>query len=271
MSITFARPEDRDQLKAVYQACFPEDPASFWDFELDSLMQADNILIYREDGRILSTVQILSEGLVLQEKTYPVQYIYAAATLPEAQGRGLMGMLLQEAHRLARGRGQWFSVLITQNDSLFDFYARFGYYDCGKLGLLRGNAATVKGVIRTAEPVDASAMLELYHQAQSGVLSVSRTQEHMSLQQKIYGKNVLVYETDGAITAYGIRTGNQMLEVIGPDANELLAASNSIYGYTLPTAGAEVVRNGCVLPLTEQAERLLADQEGIVYLNLMWN
>ena len=271
MSISFACSEDRNQLKAVYQACFPDDPMSFWDFELDTLMLPDNILVYRENGRILSTVQILSEQLTLQGELYPVQYIYAAATLPEAQGRGLMGMLLREAHKLARERGQWYSVLITQNDSLFDFYARFGYRDCGKLSLLQGDNTVANGNVRPAEENDVSAMLELYRAKQKNVLSVFRTHDSMALQQKMYGDNMLVYESDGLITAYGVRTGKRMLEVMGQDASALVIAGESVCGYTLPTEGAELVRNGCVLPLTPQAEKLLLAQKGIVYLNLMWN
>lgn len=271
MSITFASSKDREQLKAIYQACFPDDPASFWDFELDHLMQSDNILVYREGDRILSTVQILSEELTLQGTTYPVQYIYAAATLPEAQGRGLMGQLLKEAHSLAQARGHWFSVLITQNDSLFDFYARFGYRDCGKVGLVQADSATCCGNVRVAEGKDVPKMLKLYCEAQKDRLSVARTTETMNLQREIYGKHVLVFETDGAVTTYGIRIGNRMLEVMGPDAKALLAASNSVCGYTLPTEDATLMRNGCVLPLKKEAETLLEAQHGIVYLNLMWN
>lgn len=82
---------------------------------------------------------------------------------------------------------------------------------------------------------------------------------------------MLVYESDGLITAYGVRTGKRMLEVMGQDASALVIGSESVCGYTLPTEGAELVRNGCVLPLTPQAEKLLLAQKGIVYLNLMWN
>jgi hypothetical protein len=125
--------------------------------------------------------------------------------------------------------------------------------------------------VRIAEENDVSAMLELYRAKQKNVLSVFRTHDSMGLQRKMYGDNMLVYESDGVITAYGVRTGKRMLEVLGPDASALVAASKSVCGYTLPTEGAELVRNGCVLPLTPQAEKLLLAQNGIVYLNLMWN
>lgn len=272
MKIAFARQEDIQALKEVYHACFPGDPDSFWDFELNCRMQLDNVLIYRENGRILSTVQLLPEYLTLAGTLYPVQYIYAAATLPEAQGRGLMGKLLQYAHGLARERGQRFSVLITQNDSLFDFYARFGYRDCGRLGHLTASiTANETGVLRPAQSEDISQMLSLYRTQQTDVLSVMRTQETLAMQRAVYEKSVLIYEQQGVITAYGFKAGDTMLEVMGPGAAMLLAASGMKTGFTIPGGELELVRNGCVLPLDQEAEDLLSRQMGIVYLNLMWN
>lgn len=272
MKIEFAGPKDRQELKEIYRACFPGDPEHFWDFELDCRMGSDNILVYRENGKILSTVQILPECFLLAGKTYPVQYIYAAATLPEAQGNGLMGKLLERAHRLARERGQRFSVLITQNDSLFDFYARFGYRDCGKVGCVKAtDDPTAKGVVRLAQPQDISRMLALYQAEQKRCLSVFRTPETFDLQRRIYEKNVYVYECDGVISAYGFKIGSHMLEVMGPDGGLLLAGSDAADGFTIPDLGADLVRNGCVLPLDQKADDLLACANNIVYLNLMWN
>lgn len=272
MNIEFARQEDREELKEVYHACFPGDPDSFWDFELDCRMQADNILVYREQGRIISTVQVLPEQLVVNGKNYPVQYIYAAATLPEAQGRGLMGAMLHYAHDLARERGQRFSVLITQNDTLFDFYSKFGYRDCGKLGCISATKGSgINGVLRSAVPEDIPAMLELYRNEQQGVLSVSRTVESFMQQYLVYEHNVLVYEHEGMIRAYGIRLGKQMLEIAGPDKAALMIASGVANGFAIPQAAMNTRRNGCVLSLDSDAEQLLAQQKDCVYLNLMWN
>ena len=272
MTFTFAKPEDKQALKMVYHTCFPGDPDSFWDFELESRMCSDNILTYRENGQIIATVQLLAEELTLSGTVYPVQYIYAAATLPEAQGRGIMGAMLHYAHQLARQRGQRFSVLITQNDSLFDFYARFGYRDCGKLGKLPfSEECEGQGIVRIAEQRDVPQMLELYQAAQTEVLSVSRTVDTFELQRLIYEKSVLVYERDGAITAYGFRVGSHMLEVIGPDDVQLLAKSGVKNGFTLPRAGLERMRNGCALPLDAGAADLLDTHSGVMYLNLMWN
>lgn len=272
MSIGFAGSEDLAQIKEIYHACFPEDPDAFWDLELGCRMEADNILVYREGERILSTVQILSEFLTLGEETYPVQYIYAAATRPEAQGRGLMGELLQHAHGIAKARAQRFSVLITQNDGLFAFYARFGYGDQSRVGCLAAeSSANVVGSLRKAEAADIPRMLELYQQVGKGLLAVRRTEKSFAQQCAVYGNGALVYERQGTVTAYGFKAGDYMLEAAGPDARQLLAAAGVAEGATVPEDGMPMRRNGCVLPLDPEAEVLLKQQNNIVYLNLMWN
>lgn len=271
MKIEFAGSEDRQELKEIYHVCFPDDSGAFWDFELDCRMKPDNILVCREHGKILSTVQILAEDLLLAGRRYPVQYIYAAATLPSAQGKGLMGSLLKHAHQVARERGQRFSVLITQNDSLFDFYARFGYRDCGRVGYLKQQERGIlPGTARLAQPEDIPQMLELYQTQQRACLSVMRTADVLETQRALYEKNVYVYECEGTISAYGFRTGKHMLEVVGPDADALMTAAGVLDGFTIPGPDMELVRNGCVLPL-DQAAADLMKQQNIVYLNLMWN
>ena len=39
--------------------------------------------------------------MCIRDSTYPVQYIYAAATLPAYRGQGLFGALLRQAHEEA--------------------------------------------------------------------------------------------------------------------------------------------------------------------------
>lgn len=270
MKREFARPEDREALKAVYRICFPEDSDAFWDLELDRRMRGDTVLIYRENGRILSCVQLLPETLTVHGKAYPVQYIYAAATLPECQGRGLMGALLEEGFRIGAERKQRFSVLLTQNDSLFGFYARFGYRDSGKIGILSAASGASAGCVRPARPEDVPQMLELYQQQRQGIASVARTEESIEQQRQLYGKDVVVLEAEGAVKAYGFQTDAGCFEVMGPEAAALLAACGWAEGATLPLPGLPQRRNGCIRPLDPAAAALLEEQTP-VYLNLMWN
>lgn len=68
---------------------------------------------------------------------YPVQYIYAAATLPAYRGRGLFGSLLKRAHEEALRRGQAASFLRPGEPSLTAYYRRFGYENWFAADVLR--------------------------------------------------------------------------------------------------------------------------------------
>ena len=117
---------DREQLLALYGACFPEDDPQFWNWVFDKLYREENTLTVRENGTIVASLQMIPCEMQLEERWFSAHYIYAAATLPTWQGKGLMARLLAKAEEEGRRRGQAFSVLITQEDSLLDYYARFG-------------------------------------------------------------------------------------------------------------------------------------------------
>lgn len=69
--------------------------------------------------------------------TYPVQYVYAAATLPAYRGQGLFGALLRQAHEEASRRGQAASFLRPGEPSLTAYYRRFGYENWFTAAVLR--------------------------------------------------------------------------------------------------------------------------------------
>jgi predicted acetyltransferase len=54
-------------------------------------------------------------------------YIYAACTAPEHRGKGYMSALLNGADDIARRQGKEFLCLVPSEQSLFEYYARFGY------------------------------------------------------------------------------------------------------------------------------------------------
>ncbi len=66
-------------------------------------------------------------GMRRQGRSLPVQYIYAAATLPAYRGRGYCGALLKAAFEVGRSRGQAASFLRPASQGLTDYYTQFGY------------------------------------------------------------------------------------------------------------------------------------------------
>ena len=126
---------DRQQLLALYRACFPEDPPAFWEWIFDRVYRPENTLNIRENNRIIASLQMIPCTMRYEGHDYPAHYIYAASTLPQRQGRGLMADLLKQAAERGRQKGHVFSVLITQEDSLLGYYDRFDYEDRFVIGL----------------------------------------------------------------------------------------------------------------------------------------
>ena len=50
---------DREQLLALYQACFPEDEPAFWEWIFERLYCPGNTLNLREEGKIVASLQML--------------------------------------------------------------------------------------------------------------------------------------------------------------------------------------------------------------------
>lgn len=55
-------------------------------------------------------------------------YLYAAATLPEYRGRGIMTELISYANNDARQNGASFCALMPASRSLFSYYEKSGYF-----------------------------------------------------------------------------------------------------------------------------------------------
>ena len=259
---------DREQLLALYRVCFPEDDPQFWNWVFDNLYAPENTLNVRENGRIVASVQMIPCKLQLQDELFAAHYIYAASTLPEKQGRGLMADLLAQAAEEGRRRGHDFSVLITQEDSLLDYYARFGYRPAFCVGCGAPQRLEAAGTVRMASREDIAAMNRLYESAAGAVLHGHRDLRHWELQLELFGRGALVLEREGQITAYAFSDERGIIEAAGPEAGALAAHIQPEKPWrTLPKEGSRPM--GSIKPLNEAAAQIV--EQNPCYLNLMYN
>ncbi len=261
---------DREQLLALYRACFPEDDPQFWDWVFDKLYRAENTLTVREDGRIVASLQMLPCELQLGETKFPAHYIYAAATLPEWQGKGLMARLLAQAEEEGRGRGQAFSVLITQEDSLLDYYARFGYEGRFEIAVMPPAEPRLFADHRYRKAVvnDISALCALYEHACQGKLRGRRDGSFWKIQLDLFGEGAWVLERQGIVTAYAFADERGILEAAGPDAHLLAAEITPGKSWrTIPKGAGQPM--GSIKPLKEKYREIM--EQNSCFLNLMYN
>ncbi len=122
-TIRFATEADKAAVVAVWSASFPEDTDDCRDRFLNMAHLPQECLLAEEAGQVVSMLFMLP----VEWKGQRLQYVYAAATLPEKRGRGVFTELLAAAIEYARTGGCVGSFLRPAEPSLENYYARFGY------------------------------------------------------------------------------------------------------------------------------------------------
>ena len=77
------------------------------------------------DDVIVSSFYLLKCSIKCQGKIYYGRYLYAAATLPEYRGNGLMPKLIREAESYCKNEKLDFIALVPAEDWLYDYYSKF--------------------------------------------------------------------------------------------------------------------------------------------------
>ncbi len=120
--LDFARPEDVDDLKSLWLACFGG-PQEYVDFYYSRRFAPEDTLVWRENGKPVSMMTLMR----VRQGGEDGAYVYAVATLPEYQRRGLMTRLDEWSRELLKQRGAKFSSLVPAGPELFPIYERLGY------------------------------------------------------------------------------------------------------------------------------------------------
>lgn len=121
-----AAASDRPALTRLWQEGFG-DPVAFIDLFLESGFAPERSLVAELDGEVAAMLYWFD--CTLGSDRYG--YIYAVATDPRFQGRGIASMLMAEAHGLLARQGYTGAILSPGSESLFRFYGRMGYETCG--------------------------------------------------------------------------------------------------------------------------------------------
>lgn len=124
--IRFANDNDIPSLKTIWKACFDDTDLYIASYYINRPFNA-RALVWKEDGRIVSSLDLIPISLKVKSAEYNALYIYAAATLPEYRGRGIMHKLIDESARWGLENGYHFLCLIPQTEALISFYQNQGF------------------------------------------------------------------------------------------------------------------------------------------------
>lgn len=115
-----------EDLKTLFRVCFQESEEAIRCF-FEHRFQKENCVVLIKDYKVVSALYLLETRILLEGELISAYYLYAAATLPEYQGRGYMRKLIAFSNTVAAARGWQYSVLLPANDGLYHYYKQSGY------------------------------------------------------------------------------------------------------------------------------------------------
>ena len=127
--IRFLTSQDKDeveQMKQIWRECFEAEDA-YLNLYFSLLYCPEQTLVYQQDGKVLGMLTLLPCRYRVGEREADARYLFAVATLPEAQGRQISTKLLAHADCEMQRQGVEAALLAPATAQLYDFYGKRGY------------------------------------------------------------------------------------------------------------------------------------------------
>lgn len=124
--IRFANQNDKLEVKNIWKACFG-DSDSFIDYYFQEEFKADRVLLLKQEEIASMLTMIPVELSIPNNGKYNGSMLYAVATHPKYQGKGLSTKLMDYAKSYLQEQGVDIITLVPATLSLTNFYAKQGY------------------------------------------------------------------------------------------------------------------------------------------------
>ena len=124
--ICLASEHTKSDVRQLWKTCF-DDTDDFIELYFSEKYKSENTLIYVEDGKIVSSLQMLPYTITFYGEKIPVYYLSGLCTLPEHRAKGYIKQLMEAARNEMKRRDIPLSILIPANESLYRFYECHGY------------------------------------------------------------------------------------------------------------------------------------------------
>lgn len=100
-----------------------KDPVGFIKSNIINFVGLDNLYVYEQ----YNAINAILSAVPCEISGSKGVYLYALATAPELQGKGVMSKLMKHAEQDAENSGAEFAALIPASESLFGYYKKRGY------------------------------------------------------------------------------------------------------------------------------------------------
>ena len=117
---------DKEGIISLWKEAFGDSRREI-EFFLKNKFVPENTVVYEENGEIISQLFLLNGEMCFNGVDYSSYYLYAACTSQKHRGKGIMGRMLEFSKSLAKERGIDCICLMPAEDSLYNFYSKFGF------------------------------------------------------------------------------------------------------------------------------------------------
>lgn len=130
--ISFGKAEWIPEMTNLWHQTFG-DEKEYLDAFFSNIYKNENTLVYLENEKIAAILFMVPYCLKNRNLYEEAVYLYALATAPAFRGRKIMTGLIQRSIEISRKRGYAAMLLVPANNSLFQYYSRFGFQVCSDL------------------------------------------------------------------------------------------------------------------------------------------
>lgn len=283
--IRFADEKDIPGLREIWHISFG-DSKEYIDMFMEHQFKNALTVVYEEDSKILSMFFLFRCDFSIRGKNHPSFYLYAAATLPQHRGKGIMGKMLEFSKSYAAERNFDFIILSPAEKSLYDYYSRFRFKACFKSKKITLALKSEDEYRADFSENDFEKMLTLRNTAVKRSDGVLWDEEFF--RYAVYENDYTSGKTRSTKECYGIyfKEDDHIIfkELIGENANKALDFALSICKeeninsaqIAVPVcrecteiSGNDVLINtGMAVPLNSEAQKALENSDKNAYLGL---
>ncbi|MDR0543667.1 MAG: GNAT family N-acetyltransferase [Dysgonamonadaceae bacterium] len=128
--IQYGKNKYKNDLKALWKRCFPQDTDRFVALYFDEIYKNDESLLYLDDHCPLAFLQMIPYSIQTGRGIYSAAYLSGIMTHPEYRGKGYMTQLLTASFDEMVKKGYDYTFLIPQQRGLAGMYANYGFRLC---------------------------------------------------------------------------------------------------------------------------------------------
>lgn len=283
--IRFAAEKDIPGLKEIWHISFG-DSKEYIDMFMEHQFKEALTVVYEEDGKALSMFFLFRCDFSIRGKNHPSFYLYAAATLPQYRGKGIMGKMLEFSKSYAAEKNFDFIILSPAEKSLYDYYGRFGFKGCFKSQKITLNLKSEDEFAANFSENDFEKMLTLRNAAVKKADGVLWDEKYF--RYAVYENDYTSGKTVSTEECYGIyfKEDDHIIfkELIGENAEKTLDFALSVckeenvssaqiavpvcHGCTEISENDVLINTGMAVPLNSEAQKALENSDKNAYLGL---